>query len=930
MNAAVPLINLTTNNRTIIAYACSHIVMIYNYETKKAIMLQGHEHAVKTLSASRNGKWLLSADFEDDHVVVVWDTETGLALSCNLNCRGSTVMFWEYTYVYFHLGPNFSSVPISTLFNPHAEHCLTAARISPNAKYIVTVGNERFQKVQIWLWTFGLDEPHASLELTEASADRVKEISFNEDLSEEFILTGESNVVFVTWEDPALKCYYTQGVDKTRGYGILNCSCIVPNIQRAYTATSNGYVLVWQEISEKERSKNKEKMTHIKSIRLQQFSINVILHYHGFIVVGTAEGRVSFYDLQLKLIYFIHNFGMNSVRSISFKIPSTLMAPKTRDGEFIIYINYHCLVTGNARGMLSLYEYEKHKLLVRKAAPPAPDFQQLLERQVKTDNITYVTCPQSRDKSSAISVLKYSPLGKRFLHYGTKIDSLYTGDQLACGLNSGILWILHPITLDPLHEFPYKHSTGSIIKLVFTDCAEYMAYYDNTSVVAVFQRNHDTFIKHPWNFLGKYRTHLAMITDILFGPATSINATPRLFSLGEDRKLVEYDLKNSGPYPDPGLRISEIYQIEHSAVPLCLAWYPNVGFEQFLIISNSEYKYRLLNDVTKMIRGTYLGPIFGAPVQRCEVLSSKEFKRNKYVIFATDKEVGLQILPFDGNPYKTLGIIGHPRKVIKKCICVLNVTLELTKYPVSSLKTTSSVDVLEQLGGQGLSPYYCLLEGGRKGWLINEMKDFFYYAQILHQGEYTPSVRIVTEKVTTKQIPNLMRAIGFYPTNEDIEILMNEVSYRNYAETGKLTEEITFEDFVKYYINHRPAFGISLRQLLESFQALVNPDRNSFLDEENPVLTRNQFLNVLFGKGPVETPQHRSKDFGEPLVPQEAYMYLKRLVGGDDNEDEADKNKEKRSALEKLKFLPERISYKDFITDIMGIELPEEMRADDE
>ena len=33
------------------------------------------------------------------------------------------------------------------------------------------------------------------------------------------------------------------------------------------------------------------------------------------------------------------------------------------------------------------------------------------------------------------------------------------------------------------------------------------------------------------------------------------------------------------------------------------------------------------------------------------------------MVFATDKEIGLQILPFDGNPYKILGMTGHPYKV---------------------------------------------------------------------------------------------------------------------------------------------------------------------------------------------------------------------------------------------------------------------------
>lgn len=38
---------------------------------------------------------------------------------------------------------------------------------------------------------------------------------------------------------------------------------------------------------------------------------------------------------------------------------------------------------------------------------------------------------------------------------------------------------------------------------------------------------------------------------------------------------------------------------------------------------------------------------------------------NKYFIFATEKHIGIQILPADGNPYKFLGLIGHPTKVMK-------------------------------------------------------------------------------------------------------------------------------------------------------------------------------------------------------------------------------------------------------------------------
>jgi len=75
---------------------------------------------------------------------------------------------------------------------------------------------------------------------------------------------------------------------------------------------------------------------------------------------------------------------------------------------------------------------------------------------------------------------------------------------------------------------------------------------------------------------------------------------------------------------------------------------------------------------------------------------------------------------------------------------------------------------MAQLSGEGLSPFHDLIEGGKKGWLINEMKDLFYYAQILHQGENTTAPRIVSDTVVVEQISNLMRAIGYFPTNAEV------------------------------------------------------------------------------------------------------------------------------------------------------------------
>jgi hypothetical protein len=48
-----------------------------------------------------------------------------------------------------------------------------------------------------------------------------------------------------------------------------------------------------------------------------------------------------------------------------------------------------------------------------------------------------------------------------------------------------------------------------------------------------------------WIFMGKQRSHYKPITDILFNEVSSVESEPlHLFSLGEDRMLIEYDLIN--------------------------------------------------------------------------------------------------------------------------------------------------------------------------------------------------------------------------------------------------------------------------------------------------------------------------------------------------------------------------------------------------
>jgi hypothetical protein len=68
------------------------------------------------------------------------------------------------------------------------------------------------------------------------------------------------------------------------------------------------------------------------------------------------------------------------------------------------------------------------------------------------------------------------------------------------------------------------------------------------------------------------------------------------------------------------------------------------------------------------------------------------------------------------------------------------------------------------IGGEGLAPYFSVIEGGENGWLFREIKDLFYYAQIIHECENTTGEWELSNKVRLCEVVDLMRAIGFYPS----------------------------------------------------------------------------------------------------------------------------------------------------------------------
>uniref|UniRef100_H9GHL7 Cilia- and flagella-associated protein 251 n=1 Tax=Anolis carolinensis TaxID=28377 RepID=H9GHL7_ANOCA len=210
--------------------------------------------------------------------------------------------------------------------------------------------------------------------------------------------------------------------------------------------------------------------------------------------------------------------------------------------------------------------------------------------------------------------------------------------------------------------------------------------------------------------------------------------------------------------------------------------------------------------------------------------------------------VGLQVLPVDGNPHKSCTVICHPTGA-SNLACSYDGCHLFTagSHDFTVMKWDVNLNALEAvvfLGGKDLIPYYNLLEGGREGLFFKELEDYFYYAQLIHQGINTMEPRKVSTHIPLEQIPFVMQAMGFFPTEDEIENMLNEVKFSEYLETGKQVTSINLGDFIKLYINHRPAFGLSRNEINHAFQILGYED-----EDGEPTINRDDLLLLLQNTG---------------------------------------------------------------------------------
>jgi len=190
-----------------------------------------------------------------------------------------------------------------------------------------------------------------------------------------------------------------------------------------------------------------------------------------------------------------------------------------------------------------------------------------------------------------------------------------------------------------------------------------------------------------------------------------------------------------------------------------------------------------------------------------------------------------------------------------------------------------------------VEPFVRLVEGGEQGEFFADMKDYFYYSQIRSQGEDTTKARVLDGTLPAAEIPHLMCALGYFPTQLEIKNMTAEIKYSKFSETGEAVDRVGFEEFVKLYVNHRPVFAVGPQQIGTAFDAMKRSDEG--------FLARDTFIDLLTKNG-------------ENMTLEEIEDCFLKLVGN--------------KSIEEV--LPDEIDPYEFATNILGLSDLEEITGE--
>jgi WD40 repeat protein len=865
--------SLSNSSRNAIFFLSSHSGVIYDFEHRTQMILQGHCNVISCCAVSADKRWIVTADTGDDTILVVWDSLTGS--------------------------------PVKTIFSPHLRG-VKSVDISGDSLYIATLSEavpDQPQEVAIWAWTKQLDE--AALRKACPTKDPQNVIRFDASNSADVVTTGHKSVCFWNWTEFALEVYLGRVSRAELGpsKGDFVSTVFLSGSGNALTTTTKGAAILWESQFASvlmEAATDKQVRSASKVITLVECAINFVATLpSGYIAIAGEDGSIKFYDFNLRLEAWFEDLAAGPVTSISFGLQQCPFKKDVAGSPGLKFWVPDFMV-----GTKDAFIVGVEALVFDEVRPE--DRRGTLLMQGLTDYVSAVACHPSRSlvafssHDGSLQIWDYDTkllMNLREFNNRDKISSAKAnsaaarlearnylrpqcvafepnGEFLAVGFTSGHVKFLSVETFVDIAS--YAPSTDSVFGLQFSKSGVYMACYDSSHHVLLWKKSShidpatlgDEAAQDNGYFfyLGRSLSHGGTITGLEFGEREGMET---LVSIGEDRRCVEYNLEASTVLGGVRTMDDMPTELDLNARPTALLWNPKqpVNHEDKFVVANDEYKFKEFNCLSKQCRKTTIAPTYGGPPNKMLPIATNGVSSH-YAYSTASKVIGLGCLPVTGNPAEVMGLVAHPAEITSLAATFdgkflfsagghdLSVNMWLVE--TAELVPFAESKTLEE----ETDSFLTLLEGGKDGALHNDIIDYFYYCQLRTQGEDAMETRAITGKIPVGEIPSLMRAVGFYPSEAEVNNMVSEVRLSTWMQDGLVREEINLADLLKLYINHRPVLPLNNAQISNAFDTLCGAVSNS----GDGQLMWAELKKLLVGEG-------------ESIAPTDLQAYLTALIG---------------------------------------------------
>ncbi|TPX31601.1 hypothetical protein SmJEL517_g05120 [Synchytrium microbalum] len=833
-------------------YATSHTALVKSLGDDKQTLLQGHCHAVTATAISPSGRFMATADHGPASLLAIWDTQADENAD--------------------------SVIPIQTIFDSHGGCGVSAVGFdAQEGRYVATLGHDEEQTICIWDWTTS-EQPIATFSVI---GPRQSVLRFNPTDKNEIATTGSGSCSFFKWSPttgitqslPALESSTQESLDfYIPGYAI--------NPPTALSGTIHGQIVLWKAGTTDDSPRSIGKF-----VKIHKGCITGIETLpDGLIITSGSEGSILVHDDKLRVIWTLDKLGCGPIDCISL-IPTSTTLSEVILATSAGYV--HSLDFGSVKTPLPSKQPPQPKStsmqsLLNNRAPQPPQLTELLKGIAR--QATVVACwpattnffvghgganggAQVWDASSKKTLCSRTfgckPKSKDDSPDKEEVSTAAfsaDGAYLAVGFANGTVKFLQPSNLlDAPSPSTFSASKTRIERMSFAPDGSYFALVDMSFAVALFKKLDGG---NGWELLGRCRAHTKPIVGLVFVPGSS---SPRLLSVGSDRFLAEYDVAQSTV--SSGLRLSQLFRIEQTARPTAVTVLPDLhdpaGLPR-LLVATDAHKLRVLDIEGHAWRRTVLGPPIPGRVVWLELLPPVQGTTARYLIFRSDeKYIGIIKVPLDGNPYRSATVLAHPSRLASCAVsgdgtrvltCGLDddaVHLWKIDYAALELRAVS--------GGTGVYPFLELVDttpDAREDF-VKEAEDFFYYCQILEQGEDTAEKRQVSDRLALRQVPNFMRALGYYPSEQDCEDLIREIQFGDLEYGGQVKDGVTLPDLIRLFVNYRAVAEVDESQLHSALKTSTSVLDADLADEDadDAVITRNALVSLLQKHGEVVTRQ---------------------------------------------------------------------------